>query len=355
MPNRYRRSPLNLSLKQGSSGMSNFNEENERIKRRYFQYLRTAKRLNAATVEKAAQAIRRFEASTGYKRFKKFHIEQAVAFQIKLERAKTAKGNPLAKSTLSSILAANKDFVFWLAGQPGYKSRIRHSDADYFNQSFKDSRVARAVRDTPYPTLGQVARAFELMPQTNDIEWRNKALIAFLMLTGARDGAIAFLRLKRIDLIEGCAYQDARDVKTKSSKTFTTWFLPVDPVYLDCFEGWVQHLQNDLHFGHDDPLFPKPLMGRRDGLFAVTGLSRDGYSNANMIRSVVKLTFENAGFQPFTPHSFRKTLVRWADKHYPSREGFKAFSQNIGHSDVVTTVNAYCPVSSERQAELIRG
>ena len=205
------------------------------------------------------------------------------------------------------------------------------------------------------PTLGQVAHAFELLPQTNDIEWRDRALIAFLMLTGARDGAIASFRLKRIDLIEGRAYQDARDVKTKSSKTFTTWFLPVDPVYLDCLEGWVQHLQNDLQFGHDDPLFPKPLMGHKDGFFAVAGLSRDGYSNANMIRSVVKLTFANAGFQSFTPHSFRKTLVRWADKHYPSREGFKAFSQNIGHSDVVTTISAYCPVSSERQAELIRG
>ena len=105
--------------------MSNFTEENARLKHRSLPYLRTAKRLNAATVEKAAQAIRRFEASTGYKPFKKFHIEQVVAFQTKLERAKTGKNKPLAKSTLSSILAANKDFVFWLAGQPGYKSRIQ--------------------------------------------------------------------------------------------------------------------------------------------------------------------------------------------------------------------------------------
>lgn len=57
----------------------------------------------------------------------------------------------------------------------------------------------------------------------------------------------------------------------------------------------------------------------------------------------------------FAPHSFRKTLVRWADQHYRTREAFKAFSQNIGHESVVTTVSAYDPVSQERQGELIRG
>jgi integrase/recombinase XerD len=47
-------------------------------------------------------------------------------------------------------------------------------------------------------------------------------------------------------------------------------------------------------------------------------------------------------------------LVKWADTIYPSREAFKAFSQNIGHSSVITTVSAYCPVSTERQGELIK-
>lgn len=57
----------------------------------------------------------------------------------------------------------------------------------------------------------------------------------------------------------------------------------------------------------------------------------------------------------FAPHSFRKTLVRWGEHTYPTREGFKAFSQNIGHDSIITTVSAYVPVSQERQAELIRG
>lgn len=60
------------------------------------------------------------------------------------------------------------------------------------------------------------------MPTTTGIERRNHALIAFTLLTGARDSAIASMKLKHIDLIEGYVRQDAREVKTKFSKTFDT-------------------------------------------------------------------------------------------------------------------------------------
>jgi integrase/recombinase XerD len=48
------------------------------------------------------------------------------------------------------------------------------------------------------------------------------------MLTGARDGAIGSLRLKHIDLAQGCVYLGARAVKTKFAKTLTTTFFPVE-------------------------------------------------------------------------------------------------------------------------------
>ena len=88
--------------------------------------------------------------------------------------------------------------------------------------------------------------------------------------------------------------------------------------------------------------------------YEVMGLEREPYRNANAIRAVIKDAFTRANLPPFTPHAFRKTLVKWADTAYPTREAFKAFSQNIGHANVITTVSAYCPVSIERQAELIK-
>lgn len=335
--------------------MRKVNEENERIKRKYLQYLRAARRKDEATIDKAADSILHYEANTNYAPFKKFRIEQAVRYRDKLD-AETNKrtGKPLAKATVSARLANIKAFFFWLADQAGYKSRIRHSDADYFNMDAKGQRVAHAVRERPYPSLEMVRYAFSQMPVTTEIEKRNAALFAFLMISGARDGATASLRLKHINLIDGCVFQDARDVKTKNAKTFTTYFMPVDEAFTDCFCTWVQYLRCEKLFGPDDPLFPPPEMEVRDGKFTVVGLKREIYQNANAIRNMVRVAFENAGLPTFAPHSFRKTLTIWADSQYPTREAFKAFSQNIGHESVVTTVSAYCPVSTERQGELIK-
>lgn len=335
--------------------MRKINEENERIKRRYLQYLKTAKRKDPSTVQKAAEGILRFEASTNFTSFKRFHIEQAIKFhdRINAEISKSTS-KPLSKSTIRSVLAANKGFIFWLADQSGYKSRIRHSDADYFNMDAKGQRIASATRETPYPSMEMARHAFNYMPEATDMERRNKALFAFLMLTGARDGAVASLRLKHINMIDGCVYQDAREVKTKNSKTITTFFLPVDAAYLDCFTAWVAHLRTNALFGPDDSLFPPAKTKPVNGVFQVVGLNREPYKNANTIRTVIKEAFTRADLPPFTPHAFRKTLVKWADTAYPSREAFKAFSQNIGHSSVITTISAYCPISTEQQGALIK-
>ena len=332
-----------------------FTEENERIKRQYLHFMREAKRCDATTVDKAAEAILRFERSTSFKTFKLFHIEQAVTFKRQLHSEKSARtGQPLAKATISGTLRAVKAFVQWLAGQPGYKSRITYADAEYFNMSAKDSRIAHTERDTPFPTIEQCRHAFGQMPSATPIERRNKALFAFLMLTAARDGAIASLRLKHVDLVQCCVYQDARDVKTKFAKTFTTWFYPVDAAYLQTFRDWVGFLRQDQLFGHADALFPKPLMGLQDGGFACLGLSREIYANAGKIREVTKAAFTSAGLPAFGPHSFRKTLGILANDHCRTPEQFKAWSLNLGHENIATTLSAYCPVSSTRQGELIR-
>jgi len=333
-----------------------FNEENERIKRRYTQFLREAKRADMATVDKAADAILRFERSTGYKPFKRFHIEQAVAFKQRLSTEKNARtGAALSKATVDGTLRMVKAFIHWLAGQPGYKSRIAYADAEYFNLNAKDARIAHTARNTSGPTPEQCRHAFGQMPSATPLQRRDRALFAFLMLTGARDGAIASMRLKHVDLVQGCVYQDARDVKTKFAKTFTTWFFPVEDIYLQTFRDWAAYLRQEELFGPIDALFPKPRMGLKDGAFAALGLSRDTYTNAGRLRSVIKDAFTSAGLPPFAPHSFRKTLGLLANDHCKTPEQFKAWSMNLGHENIATTLSAYCPVSPSRQGELIRG
>jgi hypothetical protein len=54
------------------------------------------------------------------------------------------------------------------------------------------------------------------------------------------------------------------------------------------------------------------------------------------------------------PHSIRDTVTQLAYKLQLNLEQMKAFSQNIGHDSMLTTLCSYGSVSPERQAEIIR-
>ena len=94
------------------------------------------------------------------------------------------------------------------------------------------------------------------MPSDSEINRRNRALIAFTLLTGARDRAITSFRWKHVTLSARCIHQDARDVKTKFSKSFDTFFFPVGEDVRVIFADWVRYLETEKLWGGDDPLFP---------------------------------------------------------------------------------------------------
>jgi integrase len=192
------------------------------------------------------------------------------------------------------------------------------------------------------------------MPGSTDIEKRDRALVAFTLLTGARDGAIASLKLKHIDIQDRRVDQDAREVNTKFSKTFSTWFFPVGGQALEVIEAWVAHLRGTLLWGNDDPLFPATLLRQSEtGGFIAAGLSRNHWSSANPIRRIFSKAFQDAELPSFNPHSFRDTIVRLGQQLCKTPEEYKAWSQNLGHERVLTTFTSYGVVGRARQAELI--
>jgi integrase/recombinase XerD len=336
--------------------MTSHNAQNERLKRSYFVYLKEAKRHDDSTLDGVAKAIHRFESYTKFKDFRSFRIEQAVGFKHHMaELANQRTGKPLSKATLHQTLNALKSFFRWLAGRPGFRSRLSYQDADYFNLSEKEARIATARRQGAVPTLEQIHFTLRAMPSGTDIERRNRALLAFTILAGTRDGATASLKLRHIDISDGKVFQDARDVNTKFSKTFSTWFFPVGGDALQIFEEWVRFLQMQKLWGMDDPLFPatKVINGSNQA-FEAAGLDRRPWSNAGPIRSVFKAAFIVAGLPPFNPHSFRKTLVRLGQEICKTPEEFKAWSQNLGHEEVLTTFRNYGNIEAGRQASIIK-
>ena len=336
--------------------MRKHNPENERIKRAYFIYLKEARRLSEHSIDAAAAALNRFEEYTKYRNFKSFHTLQAVAFKRKLaEQVNQRTGQPLSKQTLFTTLNALRSFFHWLAGQPGYRSHLSYGDGDYFNLSEKETRIAKASPEKRVPSIEQILHVVRAMPSATAIEQRNRALIAFTMLTGVRDGATASLKMKHVDLAEGKVVQDAREVNTKFSKSFTTWFFPVGAEVRQIVVDWVAFLATDMLFGPDDPLFPATLVKLgNDHQFEAAGLSRFHWSTATPIRMIFKDAFTLAGLPYFNPHTFRRTLAQLGERLCRTPEEFKAWSQNLGHETVLTTFSSYGEVARERQANLIR-
>ncbi len=333
------------------------NPRNERIKREYFSFLKEAKRQSEQTIDSAAKALDRFEVSINHRDFQKFHVGQAIALKSHLaEQQNRRSGDKLSKATLHSTLTQLKRFFQWLAMQPGYKSKLKYSDAEFFNLSDNDTRIATAKREQRAPTLGQVETVIRSMPMVTEIDRRNRALVALAILTGARDMAIASMKLKHVDLDTGSVYQDARQVRTKFSKTFRTFFVPIGEEIRRIFVEWVVFLREEKHWGGEDPLFPatETAVGKT-GEFEASGLKRAHWSNASPIRAIFREAFRGANLPYFNPHSFRATLVRFGMQTCRTPEEFKAYSQNLGHESPLTTFVSYGEVESQRQGEIIRG
>jgi integrase len=335
--------------------MKKHNPANERIKRKYFVFLKEAKRHSEQTVDATAKALSRFESYTNYKDFKAFHFEQAVAFKKHLaEQKRQQSGENLSKATLHATLTQLKRFFHWLAWQPGYKSHVQYADSEYFNLSDKDTRIATAKRQQRFPTMEQIKHVINTMPTKTEIELRNRALVAFTLLTGARDSAIASLKLKHVDLIAGCVNQDAREVKTKFSKTFNTYFFPVGEEIRTIVSEWASYLRDEKLWSNDDPLFPATrVVPGPDRQFAAVGLAREHWSTASPIRFIFREAFISAGLPYFNPHSFRNTLAQLGEEVCKTPEQFKARSQNLGHEKVLTTFLSYGEVACQRQGETI--
>src|SRR5450631_1289171 len=281
--------------------MTKHNAENERIKHRYFAYTKEARRQSEATVDAIAKALDRFERFTNHRGFKAFHREQAIAFKRNLAEQIAAKsGEKLSKATLHATLSHLKRFFEWLSREPGFKSRIQYSDTEYFNLSEKEARIATARREQKAPTLEQVKHVITRMPTNTEIERRNRALVAFTLLTGARDRAIASTKLKHVDLATDSIYQDAREVNTKFSKTFHTFFFPVGDEIRRIVVEWVSYLREEKLWGNDDPLFPvtRIVLGTTRQ-FEASGLEREHWKGTSPIRAIFRDAFINAGLPYF--------------------------------------------------------
>lgn len=292
-----------------------FNPENERIKRRYFEYLKEADQKSEATIDNVAKSLLRYETVTKFTDFRRFRKEDAVSLKNYLAGLRNAKGEFLSRSTILTTTGDVKTFFKWLAYQAGYKSRISLLDLEYFNISEKDIRMAKPKVFKEFPTLERIRKVISLMPSETEIQKRDRALIAFTILSGMRDRAIVSLKLKHIDLNKEVINQDSREVKTKASKMIITYFFPVGDDIRQIVIDWISYLQKDKLFPLTGPLFPRTKTRfDENNNFTAAGVEPEHWSGANQVREIFKTAFNGAGLSYYNPHSFRNTIVNLGER-----------------------------------------
>lgn len=337
--------------------MAKLNPKNERIKRDYLRWLKEAKGKSDASLDATRKALARFEVSTGAKDFATFRREQAISFKERLAETDAHRtGEPLSAATQTATLTALRDFFVWLAWQPGFKSKIGRADVDYLTPSRRDAARAKAPKHRDFPSLEQVRAAIAAVPTDTVLNRRTRALLAFLILTGIRDGALVSLTLGDVDLTKSppVVRQDPNRIDTKFAKAIVTFFFPVGDDFAAIVSEWVDELRRVHLFGPTDPLFPRTRVAvAGDGMFAAEGIDRASWSNASPVREACGKAFTAAGLPTFPPHAFRHTLGHLQHTMCRTIEEAKAWSQNLGHENMGTTFTSYGHIDTHRQGELI--
>jgi len=270
--------------------MAKRNSDNLRIKRKYLVWRKDSKGLSDASVDKSAAAISGYETFLSGKDFRSFHSERARSYKRHLSsQINQRNGSKLSASSINGTLREVSAFLNWLADQPGYKSKITRSDIAYLSPDRKSDAARRTSCWKPHPSPAQVCKVLTDMPANTVLQRRGRAWVAFLFLTGSREGAAITICLGHVDLNYFCVHFDGRSVNTKFGKTFTTAFFPMPAPCEQIVRDWIAELRQGHQFSDSDPLFPKTRVGvGPDRKFTALGIDRAPWSSPSSAAKIFK-------------------------------------------------------------------
>ena len=328
--------------------MNEVNPKNERIKMKYAEDLKRLDGLAKVTIDQKLAAIKLFEELTSFNDFEVFDFEIAKTFIDQLMPRSTS-----SKTKLSTVRHVKKFFTD-IALEGYLKRKGANKAIKALRLSQKDRRAGQATTKRKFPNIQTIIETLETMPRTSAIELRNRALIAFTMVSGARDGAIKSICVGHVDVLRKEVLQHPDEVDTKNSKQIFTWFFPVGEILIHEVIEYIKYLKTELEFKDSDPLFPATALTHDENYqFCVEGLSKKHWKTAQPIRDVFKMAFQNAGHDYYNPHSFRHTLTALMYELKLSAGAQKSWSQNLGHDKLDTTINSYGNVAIEIQKDEI--
>jgi integrase/recombinase XerD len=337
--------------------MTKLNVNNIKVRRRYLDRLRQARGLSEATVVSIERALHKYDEFIGGLDYKTFSTSRATAFKKWLQE-RQHNGKPISAGTAYHVIRQVHEFFMWLSGEQGYRSKITPNLVSYLSLDLKTVRQATSERLVSAPSLEYVLKLTGSIEPQGEVDLRDRALIAFLLLSGMRVLAVVSLPIGCLDPETLVIDQSpSKGVKTKFGKTIISRLLPFDTQLMSYVLEWHKYLTFVKLYTQTDPLFPSTRMVQAvDGpTFEAAGVEPIFWSTADPVRRILRERSEHAQLPYHNPHSFRHAAIQLGFRFCKSAEATKALSQNVGHKNIDTTLATYGNLSTERRLEVLGG
>lgn len=322
------------------------NSANLILRYEYQLYLKEVFGFATKTILATLRHITQFDDHLQHVDYKTVHRDDIIAYKAKIEAGLSAMNQEQrSASTIVHSLINLKKFFQWLE----LKTDVKLSSAglgEYFSPSRELSALASiSTTERFVPSLEQLRDLISAMPHESFFQKRDRAILAFLTLSGVRISALLSLQIQHIDVENRSIFQDARMVQTKNKKTMRTKWFPVGDYIEAIVKGWIIELR--AKGSHStDPLFPRALD-------PIRRLHEKNYTAPLMdqgtVRQIIKRGCQAISIPSFNPHAIRATLALHGQELCRNPKQIKAWSQNLGHENVATTDNYYAKLDVNEQ------
>jgi len=335
--------------------------QNEVMKKQFFLYLKEVKGFSKDSIDAYERAIQLWQECQENKDFAGFGKQQVRAFKDWLKKRTNRNGESLSLTYLYNVLRRLKGFFEWLSMQPHYKSKVNQVIVEYLSLSKKETRIAIQPNKRIIPAIEDVIKVIETIKIRTDADKRDRALLCFTLLTGARISAVYSLPMKAFDKDTLTVDQNPKlGVKTKFSKRIVTTFFPIEYTQAKTyFLEWYKYLKKEKSFKPEDPIFPVSVIenGENNISYCNTGeVEPIFWKSSNSVRKIFQKRFLEADIPYHHPHTFRHLVVTEFAKTRLTEEEKKAISQNLGHENTGTTFGSYGygHIQEERQVDIVK-
>ena len=326
---------------------SKLNENNENIKIKYEKYLTKGKteKVKPSTAKEKIRSIRFYEECFKFEDFNLFDEQHGMDFYDYL-KADEKSGVKARIKHLKNV----KEFFEWYYKIFRKMNMYKHPELDHalntLEPSIEDIRLNRRTTYADYPTDKEIQKLMDL-PIENIVDRRNRALIAYMLLTGARIKAVATLTIDLIDMDKLLVKQDPLDgTHTKMDKLIYTRFMILDPKYLDYLTEWIVYVKSKIS---DKKAFLFPKVSNYTSGAKITNEIVD----SKKYNIIIKKMCDKAQIRDYHPHSFRHYMINKGFQMAHTGKELKALSQNVGHWEIETILEQYANMPPEIYSKVI--